>query len=100
MKLILLTLAMTLGALACDNPKRPSQPPATQEAVKSVTVSQAGTTFDPPVKISQIPAGAHYCDIGTVHYARMDKGDGKCAECGMMLKTKPGDAKGHEGHSH
>ena len=45
--------------------------------------------------------------MGTVEYARLDKGDGKCPVCGMMLKQKPGGAEapaapaaGHEGHAH
>ncbi len=52
---------------------------------KKVVVAEDGTEFDPPVEKSQIPDGAWICDMGTVHYARMKKGDGKCAKCGMNL---------------
>lgn len=57
------------------------------DANKKVVVAAAGTTFDPPVEKGQIPDGAYICDMGTVHYAQMEKGDGKCPECGMMLKV-------------
>lgn len=73
-----------------------------------VTVTAEGSKFDPPVKPEQIPDGAWYCDMGTVEYARLEKGDGKCPECGMFLKQKgaaaPADAHDHdhdhEGHTH
>jgi glucose/arabinose dehydrogenase len=53
-----------------------------------VEVLAEGTTFDPPVQVAQIPDGAWYCAMDTVHYARMDQGDGKCAVCGMDLAQK------------
>ena len=67
----------------------------------TVAVAKDGSTFEPPVEKSKIPEGAWYCDMGTVHYARMDKGDGKCPECGMMLKHMAGaPAEGDEAHHH
>ncbi len=77
-------------------------------ALAMVTVTAEGSKFDPPVKPEQIPDGAWYCDMGTVEYARLEKGDGKCPECGMFLKQKgaaaPADAHDHdhdhEGHTH
>ncbi len=77
-----------------------------KEAQKESTieVSEKGTTFDPPIKIEDVPKGAYYCDMGTVHYARRVKGDGKCALCGMTLKhNMKGGASAtttHEGHAH
>jgi hypothetical protein len=51
-----------------------------------VTVSKTGQAYKPPVKKAQIPAGAWICDMGTVHYARGEKGDGICPLCKMKLK--------------
>lgn len=64
-------------------------PVACTQAPQPVTLSAPGNKFDPPVRPSQIPANAWYCDMGTVHYASMDKGDGKCPICHMGLKQKP-----------
>lgn len=57
-------------------------------AVEMVEVAAEGTEFEPPVEVAQIPDGAWYCNMGTVHYARMDEGDGKCGVCGMNLTHK------------
>ncbi len=75
-------------------------------ATEKVAVAAAGTEFDPPVEKAQIPDGAFICDMGTVHYARMEKGDGKCPLCGMMLKqhgeapAAKDDGHDHDGHDH
>lgn len=106
-KLCALALSVSLLA-ACEEKKEthvgmaPEEPVATspdttkQEgesagedaaaASEQIEVTAEGGKIDPPVSKDKIPAGAYYCDMGTVHYARMDKGDGKCPECGMMLK--------------
>ena len=73
---------------------------APESGASLVTVTAEGTTFDPPVKAEQIPAGAWYCDMGTVEYASLEKGDGKCPKCGMMLKQKAGGDKPAEGGDH
>ena len=65
-----------IGSLACQKSATPS----------SVEVTSSGSQFDPPVDKKQLPNGAWYCDMGLVHYARTEKGDGKCALCGMELK--------------
>ncbi|MEZ4460581.1 MAG: hypothetical protein R3E66_12815 [bacterium] len=124
-------ILVALIMVGCDKPaEQPQEPAATatqaeavvaapseaapEKAAESgasmVTVTAEGTTFDPPVKPEQIPAGAWYCDMGTVEYASLEKGDGKCPKCGMMLKQKPGadgdkpaegdNHDGHEGHDH
>jgi len=54
-------------------------------ALEMVELTAEGTEFDPPIQAEQLPDGAWYCDMGTVHYARTDQGDGKCALCGMNL---------------
>jgi rubrerythrin len=81
---------------------------ATKPAGGKVEVSKEGTKFDPPVKTEQIPDGAWMCDMGTVHYARLDKGDGKCPLCKMDLvqkgakaeKSAQGAGGSHDGHEH
>jgi hypothetical protein len=55
-----------------------------------VEVLPTGSEFDPPVRVDQIPTGAWYCDMGTVHYARLTKGDGRCPRCGMNLTRQGG----------
>ena len=37
---------------------------------------------------ARIPEGAWYCDMGKVHYARSEKGDGVCPLCKMQLTEK------------
>ena len=74
-------------------------------AVALVEVTAEGNEFEPPVKKVQVPVDAWYCDMGTVHYARAEEGDGKCAKCGMALVHKEAapaaadetTAAGHEG---
>jgi len=58
----------------------------TAAAGGKVTVSAAGQAFKPPIKKAQLPDGVWFCDMGTVHYARGEKGDGKCPLCKMTLK--------------
>ncbi len=59
----------------------------TQAPPAAVEVAESGTEFDPPVMPEAMPAGAHYCDMGTVHYAQMSA-EGDCKLCGMKLKKK------------
>ncbi|MEQ9077687.1 MAG: hypothetical protein RLP09_27745 [Sandaracinaceae bacterium] len=44
-----------------------------------------GSRFDPAIQAEQVPDGAWYCDMGTVHYAAPTQGDGSCPICGMRL---------------
>lgn len=72
---------------ATDEGDGPSDKSAESTAAdEPLTVAAAGTEFDPPVDVERIPNHAWYCDMGTVHYARMDKGDGTCPRCKMQLK--------------
>lgn len=94
---------------------------APTEELAKVEIAEAGAKLDPAIKPAQLPEGAWYCDMGTVHWAAMKKPEGgKCPECGMMLKqynaakvkdqekkAVPADAHGHDhdhdggdGHSH
>ena len=108
---IALILVLAAGFVGCDKPAEQPQPeepttapePATPDepvAEKpaegaTVEVAAAGTKFDPPVKPQQLPDGAYFCDMGTVHYAQTDPGE-KCPVCGMALKQyKTADYAGH-----
>ena len=66
--------------------------------LEMVEVAADGTEFDPPVEKEQIPEGAWICDMGTVHYAQMEEGDGTCPLCNMDL-VATGQA-GDDGHAH
>lgn len=73
---------------------------AATEEVKLVDVSAEGTKFEPPVQVAQIPDGDWYCDMGGVHFARSEEGDGKCGVCGMALSHKEGAAGEEGGDAH
>lgn len=62
------------------------------EPLPKVEVSVEGGEFAPPVMAAQIPDGAWYCDMGTVHYARGEEGDGICPLCNMRLTHKAADS--------
>ncbi len=66
--------------------------------LEMVEVAADGTEFDPPVEKEQIPDDAWICDMGTVHYAQMEEGDGTCPLCNMDL-VAIGEA-GDDGHAH
>jgi len=71
------------------SPANEAHPAAgTPAAGGPVQVSAEGTRFDPPVQVLQLPDGVWYCDMGTVHFARTEEGDGTCPRCGMKLKHK------------
>ncbi len=86
--------ARPVEAVAASGDGEPTAPPAVQDSGKLVEVPKDGKRFDPPVKPEQIPMGAWMCDMGTVHYAAMNKGDGKCPVCSMELKHKTD--RGHD----
>lgn len=124
-KIGLLAAALALVA-ACDKPADTTPLTATTTAATPTTnagtiapaaagaaveVSADGTKFDPPIKAEQLPEGAFYCDMGTVHYAQMTPGE-KCPTCGMKLKVHKvehvaepsghdhGDGTNGHGHDH
>jgi len=80
------TLLLTLVALGCQSGNTEPPPATPPAATAKIEVPAEGKKLDPPVTADQLPDGAWYCDMGTVHYARGEKGDGKCPVCGMMLK--------------
>ncbi len=65
-----------------------------------MTLSDQGVRFDPPVAENRIPDGAFYCDMGTVHFAALQRNDGRCPVCGMELKQMDASAPEHAGHDH
>ena len=88
---------MVVSAAACDSSgggdkaEAPKAGEAKKEAPAEVKLTAKGEKFDPPIEKSAVPDGAWFCDMGTVHYARSEEGDGKCPVCKMDLKHK-GDA--------
>lgn len=102
----ILLFLLAAGIAACDKPAEQGEAPKADEpAAKTagapataaqaepeapaakVEVSAEGQKFDPAIKPEQLPDGAWYCDMGTVHWAAMNNpADGKCPECGMALK--------------
>ena len=79
--------------------------PTEKVANKKVVVAATGTKFDPSISPSQLPENAWACVMGgKVHYAKMEKGDGKCEICKMNLSQQNTGAKpkngnhGEEGH--
>jgi hypothetical protein len=108
-----------LMSLACDKPgeaQDPIEPKVAQQqstiptaavaadtnaqpTTDKVSVAKDGTRFDPPVSSDSIPDGAWMCDMnGKVHYAALDKKDGKCPRCSMVLVHKGADGKMHDDH--
>lgn len=92
---LLALLAVPLSGCKQQPEEKSASPAQTEEkpgsdakGADTVEVPAAGKKFDPPVSKDEIPMGAWMCDMGTVHYARMEKGDGKCPECGMDLTHK------------
>ena len=73
---------------------------------ETVTVAQTGTKFDPSIKLDTLPEGAWACVMGgKVHYARLEKGDGKCEICKMdLLEHRKGNTQkeehDHDDHQH
>lgn len=98
MMMLLLTCGLAVAILGCSGEKTPaaqsSASPVAQQASPAVTpsgdkveVKAEGTKFDPPVAKEKIPDEAWACVMrGTVHYASLDKGTGKCPTCKMKLK--------------
>lgn len=90
--------ALTLGA-CCPEPNPGAKAKGTESAAPApatlavvaleagamVAPTAAGQKLDPAVSKAQIPAGAWFCDMGTVHFARADRGDGTCPVCHMKL---------------
>lgn len=93
--------ALTLSVLvACSGSSEPAAEPTpaapaapavvVPPASGMVTLTAAGVKLDPPADKEQIPDGAWYCDMGTVHYAATEKHDGICPLCSMDLVHKGG----------
>ena len=68
-------------ATGCDNN-------AEEQPAAEATHPHGGTHHDPAIAKSEVPEGAWYCDMGSVHYHQTEKGDGTCPICKMKLKQK------------
>ncbi len=99
-------------AAEAEEKEAPAEEEEGAEEMEKVELAAAGAKFDPAIKPEQLPDGAWYCDMGTVHWAAAEKPeDGKCPECGMALKeysagahaeqkAKAIEAKDDHGHAH
>lgn len=96
-----IAVTLVLAVFGCSKPSdtdtTASATPAAQPATATpsadkVAVAAEGSKFDPAVPVAQMPDGAWACVMGgTVHYAAMDKGEGKCKICKMKLVQPAGD---------
>jgi hypothetical protein len=99
----ILAAGFLIAVLGCSQPaddksvQASASPVAEQIATPAagkVTVEADGSKFDPAVPVEQMPDGAWACVMGgTVHYASMEEGDGKCDICKMKL-LKQGSSNG------
>ena len=113
----LATLSLLILLLAMTGCEKETTAPVTEPSAQAQTaapavdtpapatggtleVAASGTKFDPPVQAAALPDKAWFCDMGTVHYAAMEKGDGKCPTCGMMLVQKGAPAVAHDHGEH
>jgi hypothetical protein len=87
----------SLSLLSCNKPQGQAEKASSAGSVSDpnatvklaqVEVPAEGKKFAPPVRLEQLPVGAWYCDMGTVHWAQMNEGDHKCPFCKMDLKQK------------
>lgn len=105
---LLASLLLLVIGVACNPPAQGEQPAPSQARASTsakVQIASEGTKFEPPVAPEAIPEGSWMCEMGTVHYARAHKGDGKCPVCGMHLtearsavKAAGPDPKSGSGH--
>ena len=73
----------------------PAPPAESETEVETaiVEVALTGTEFEPAIEVDRLPPGVWYCDMGTTHYARGEKGDAPCPVCGMTLVEKAAAAE-------
>lgn len=83
-----LSAALLLPACSSEDSPAPEQEPS-----QAVEVAENGTRFDPPEAKENMPDGAWICDMGTVHFASVSAGDGKCPICGMSLKEHSAESQ-------
>jgi hypothetical protein len=82
-------LALGCGAQTAEEPEVVEATEAVVEAepvLELVEVAAEGSEFDPAVDPAQIPDGAFYCPMETVHFASLEAGT--CPTCGMDLVEK------------
>ena len=93
--LVVATLAVLLmigcaGEQTEKAAEEPAPPAETETAVETavVEVAPTGSEFEPAIEVDRLPPGAWYCDMGTTHYARLEKSEDPCPVCGMTLVEK------------
>ncbi len=92
--LALTALVVTVSSvqLGCSKPKSDGEAPTpsaiSQANLSPVQVPAEGKEFKPPIRAEQLPSGAWYCDMGTVHWAQMNENNHTCPICKMDLKKK------------
>lgn len=101
--LLLVFLFAGLGLASCDEDKPKDSKShdhhaAMEQVAKAnpgplVDVPKEGKKFEPPISPARLPDGVWYCDMGTVEYARAERGDGRCPICRMRLKQNLADKK-------
>jgi len=95
--LLAATLAVTSAACTGDTERSETATETGSPAAAAVVVPAEGQRFDPPVSADQIPEGAWYCDMGTVHFARQERGKSVCPVCKMALvEKKPAESPAAE----
>lgn len=98
---VALPTALVLGGVGCTSKSSaPAKPKAKAKSAKQSVplatrvdngpwrIAATGSEFKPPIQIAEVPPGAWYCDMGTVHYAQSEAGDKTCKLCKMKLKHK------------
>lgn len=97
--LLILSACSTEQPAKTAAPAKPEVPVITapEDKTAMVSINATGAKIDPPVEPSQIPEGAWYCDMGTVHWAQME--EGKCGICKMNLTQKATAAEGEDAES-
>ncbi|MCP4448932.1 MAG: hypothetical protein GY811_26905 [Myxococcales bacterium] len=79
-----MALASGVGTSACKK----DEDAAKAGDGEMIKPAAKGTKYEPAVNKSQVPDGVWICDMGTVHFAAGEKGEGTCDICGMYLVQK------------
>ena len=90
--LLFAVLAVGCGQEAAQTAPEPvaePEPVPVADAIgpEGLVVTADGSEFAPPIAPEMLPEGVWFCDMGTVHFARVNEGDGRCPLCGMFQST-------------
>ncbi len=87
MKAILIAL-LFFSTFACKPETKVAKATENAKPANAKTSETIEGEHNPPIEKSEVKEGHWYCDMGTVHYSRAEKGDGKCPLCKMILHEK------------